>query len=47
VKHDEPTTTDLICGMLTIAALLATLWTLAALLCKIFPLCLPATFVVL
>jgi hypothetical protein len=32
VKHDEPTTFDLICGMLTIAALLATLWTLAAIL---------------
>jgi hypothetical protein len=32
VNHDEPTTFDLICGMLTIAALLATLWTLAAIL---------------
>jgi hypothetical protein len=30
--NDEPTTTDLICGMLTIAALFAILWTLAAIL---------------
>jgi len=32
VKHDEPTITDLICGTVVIAALLATLWTLAAIL---------------
>jgi hypothetical protein len=30
--HDEPTTFDLICGMLTVAALFAILWTLAAIL---------------
>jgi len=32
VKHDEPTTTDLICGTLSLIALIAVLWTLAAIL---------------
>jgi len=29
VNHDEPTTFDLICGTITIAALVCTLWVLA------------------
>jgi len=32
VKHDEPTTLDLICGTITAFGLLAVLWTLAAIL---------------
>lgn len=30
MKHDEPTTTELICGTLSLIALIAVLWTLAA-----------------
>ena len=32
MKHDEPTITDLICGTLSLLALIAVLWTLAAIL---------------